>query len=75
MHAKKNRKAIHKEEQRQFNEMVDKIEKRDKAKEKKYKEAQALMEYNRILKQEKDAKQRKEFQAKIRKEEFNKKMQ
>ena len=55
--------------------MVDKIEKRDKAKEKKYKEAQALMEYNRILKQEKDAKQRKEFQAKIRKEEFNRKMQ
>lgn len=75
MAAKKNRKAIHKENQKQFNEMVATIEKRDKEKEKKQKEAEAIKEYNKILKREKDEKQRILFQERIKKEEFKKQMQ
>ena len=57
-----------------LNEMVAKIEKRDKTKDKKQKEAEALTAYNKILKKEKEEKTKKEFEARLRKEKFDKLM-
>ena len=59
--AKKNRKAIQKENQRQYNEMVAAIEKRDKAKEKKRIESANALEYENYLKKEKADKSKKEY--------------